>query len=195
MKSIAIEDLLNITEYEKVRDKFRTDIIAHKKRRRIQLGPDISITFEDRQTIIFQIQEMMRAERMVLDHVIQEEIEIYNTLLPGINELSATLFIEIVAEDDIKTKLKNFLGLTDGKSIWLEVGDERFFAIFEEGRSEEDKISSVHYVRFPLADNTLEMLENEHIPAKFCVHHGDYQYEAELTEANREALAGDIVLQ
>ena len=195
MKSVAIEDLLNIAEYEKVRDKFRKDIIAHKARRRIQLGPDISLTFEDRQTIIFQIQEMMRAERMVHDHIIQEEIDIYNTLLPGKNELSATLFIEIVAEDDIKTKLKNFLGLTDGNSIWLEVGDERFFAIFEEGRSEEDKISSVHYVRFPLADNTLEILENDNIPAKFCVSHGDYQYEADLTEDNREALAGDIVLQ
>lgn len=195
MKSVTIEDLLDIAEYEKVRDKFREDIIAHKARRRIQLGPDISLTFEDRQTIIFQIQEMMRAERMVHDHIIQEEIEIYNTLLPGKNELSATLFIEIVAEDDIKAKLKNFLGLTEGKSIWLEVGTERFFAIFEEGRSEEDKISSVHYVRFPVADNTLEMLQDEHVPARFCVNHRNYQYEVDLTEDNREALAGDIVLR
>ncbi len=88
-------DLMNIIEYEKVRKEYRKDIILYKKNRRIKLGPNITITFENMKTIKFQIQEMMRAERMVHDHQIQEELDIYNSLFPPKNGLRATLFIEV----------------------------------------------------------------------------------------------------
>jgi hypothetical protein len=166
--------------------------MEHKARRRIALGPDISLTFEDRQTIIFQIQEMMRAERMVHDAIIQEEIDIYNTLLPGKSDLSATLFIEITDEAKIKEKLHQFLGLTDSKTIWLQLDEQKAYAQFEAGRSEDDKISSVHYVRFPLVTGTHEMLKDPSIAAKLCINHGDYRYETQLTSETRASLYLDF---
>jgi hypothetical protein len=192
MRQVTLTDLVDITEYEKNRDDIRKVVMEHKARRRVALGPDISLTFEDRQTIIFQIQEMMRAERMVHDEVIQEEIDIYNTLLPDENNLSATLFIEITEEARIKEMLHEFLGLTDGKSLWLQLGEEKAFAEFEAGRSEEDKISSVHYVRFPLAIQAREVLIDPAIAVKFCISHGDYRYETELSKDARESLYMDF---
>ncbi|MFC1619047.1 DUF3501 family protein [Candidatus Neomarinimicrobiota bacterium] len=192
MKPVTLDDLVNIADYERDRDDIRKAVMEHKARRRVALGPDISLTFEDRQTIIFQIQEMMRAERMVHDDAIQEEIDIYNTLLPGENNLSATLFIEITEEARIKEKLHAFLGLTDGKSLWLQLGEERAFAEFEAGRSEEDKISSVHYVRFPLAIQVREILIDPAIAAKLCISHGDYRYETNLSKDARESLSMDF---
>ena len=95
MKALVQDDLMNILEYEKVRDEYRKEMIEYKRHRRITLGQYITITFENRKTMKFQIQEMMRTERMVQDHQIQSELDIYNSLLPQQNGLSATLFIEI----------------------------------------------------------------------------------------------------
>jgi hypothetical protein len=192
MKPVILDDLADIAEYERNRDDIRKSVMEHKARRRVALGPDISLTFEDRQTIIFQIQEMMRAERMVHDDVIQEEIDIYNTLLPGENNLSATLFIEITEEVRIKEKLHQFLGLTDGKSIWLQLDEQKAYAQFEEGRSQDDKISSVHYVRFPLAAGVRKLLKDPSITAKICIDHGEYRYETELSKGTRESLYMDF---
>ncbi len=192
MEKITLADLKDIAEYEQVRDEFRREVMAHKAQRRVQLGPDISLTFEDRQTVIFQIQEMMRTERMVHDDVIQAEIDIYNTLLPEPGELSATLFIEITEQARIKDKLHAFLGLTDGRSLWLQVGEDRAYARFEAGRSAEDKISSVHYVRFSLPASAHKALKGRAADAKFCIEHGDYQYETRLSEDTRKSLIMDL---
>lgn len=192
MRQITLDDLADIAEYERKRDDIRKSIMEHKALRRVALGPDISLTFEDRQTIIFQIQEMMRAERMVHEDVIQEEIDIYNTLLPDEKNLSATLFIEITEESSIKEKLHQFLGLTDGQSLWLQLDEQKAYAQFEAGRSEEDKISSVHYVRFPLSVGTQEMLNDPSITANLCISHGDYRYEATLSMDTRESLYMDF---
>ncbi|MCH7529019.1 MAG: DUF3501 family protein, partial [Candidatus Marinimicrobia bacterium] len=176
MEKIKLADLLDITEYEKIRPESRQEVMDHKKVRRIQLGSEISLTFEDRTTIIFQIQEMMRAERLVHDSQIQAEIDVYNDLIPDQGELSATLFIEITESDQVKEKLHKFLGLTDGESLWLQIGDTKIYATFEEGRAEEDKISSVHYIRFTLTKSVQESLENSAIEAKIGIDHGTYKY-------------------
>ena len=96
MKSLTADTLMNIIEYEKVRHTYRQDIIAYKKNRRISLGPNVMLTFENEKTLTFQIQEIMRAERLVHDKQIQEEVDVYNTIMPPENGLSATLFIEVV---------------------------------------------------------------------------------------------------
>ena len=192
MRMVHLNDLVNIAEYERNRDAIRSSVMEHKARRRVALGPDISLTFEDRQTIIFQIQEMMRAERMVHDNVIQEEIDIYNSLLPDEEHLSATLFIEITEEAGIKEKLHRFLGLTDGHTIWLQVGEEKAFAQFEAGRSEEDKISSVHYVRFPVSPGMRELLKDPAVDARICISQGDYRYETQLLGDTRDSLYQDF---
>jgi hypothetical protein len=192
MDKITQTDLLDIAAYERIRDVFRIEVMEHKAHRRVQLGPEVSITFEDRKTLIFQIQEMMRTERMVKEEAIQEEIDIYNTLIPGDGELSATLFIEITDSDQIREKLHKFLGLTDGNSMWLQVGDDKVYAQFEEGRSEEDRISSVHYIRFQLPSNARVRISDPSSDAKFCIAQGDYQYKVPLTEDMRESLGADL---
>ena len=192
MEKIKLADLLDITEYEKIRPESRQEVMDHKKIRRIQLGSEISLTFEDRTTIIFQIQEMMRAERLVHDSQIQVEIDVYNDLIPDQGELSATLFIEITESDQVKEKLHKFLGLTDGESLWLQVGDTKIYATFEEGRAEEDKISSVHYIRFTLTKSVQESLENSAIEAKIGIDQGTYKYTTVLSSDSRKSLINDL---
>ena len=148
MKPIVLSDLMNIIEYEKVRNDYRSELMDYKKKRRISLGPNITITFENRKTMKFQIQEMMRAERMVHDNQIQEEIDVYNSLLPLVNGLSATLFIEVTDEDQIRPVLSQFIGLTEGEAVYFEIEDEKVYAEFETGREQSNKISSVHYIQF-----------------------------------------------
>ena len=139
-------DLLNIIDYEKQRDNYRKELISYKKNRRFKLGPNILITFENTKTMKFQIQEMMRAERMVHDSQIEEEIDVYNPLIPTGNELSATLFIEITDPEKIRPVLDSFIGLTEGVNVYFELNGEKVAAVFEEGREKEDNISSVHYI-------------------------------------------------
>ena len=148
MEHIVLSDLMNIIEYEKVRNDYRSELMEYKKNRRISLGPNITITFENRKTMKFQIQEMMRAERMVHDHQIQEEIDVYNSLLPLENGLSATLFIEVTDEAQIRPVLNQFIGMTEGERVYFEFGDYKVCAEFETGREESGKISSVHYIQF-----------------------------------------------
>ena len=121
MQKLVIKDLMNILEYEKVRNTYRQELMSYKKDRRISLGPNITLTFENRRTMKFQIQEIMRAERLVHDETIQEEIEVYNSLLPKSNSLSATLFIEVTEESKIKSILNQFIGLTEGESLFFEI--------------------------------------------------------------------------
>ena len=192
MEQITQADLLDIAQYEKTRDAFRSDTIDYKSHRRVPLGPDISLTFEDRRTMIFQIQEMMRAERLVDQAAIQEEIDVYNSLLPDKGELSATLFIEITDAHLIKERLHRFLGLTDGRSLWLQVDGEQIFARFEEGRSSEDQISSVHYIRFSLTPPVRSRLADPASEVKLCIDHRDYRHAVSLAPDVQAALAGDL---
>lgn len=193
MKTIEINELLNIIDYEKVRNSYRSEIIAYKSNRRVLLGNQISMVFENRKTMKFQIQEMMRAERMVHDEAIQHEIDVYNTLLPNENELSATLFIEITEEEKIREDLHKFLGLTDGKSLWIEFGNNRIFAEFEAGRSEEDRISSVHYIRFAFTPAQIEEFQNIQVPAFIKIDQKSYQHSLLLGNEIRTSLISDLL--
>ena len=136
MQKLTQSDLQDIAQYELVRNDYRREIMAHKRPRRVDLGPDVALTFEDGRTMAFQIQEMMRAEQMVTEAAIQGELDVYNDLVPEPGELSATLFIEITDDTRIKELLHRFIGLTDGDKLWLETGGERCFAQFEAGRKE-----------------------------------------------------------
>ncbi|MCA0447769.1 MAG: DUF3501 family protein [Bacteroidetes bacterium] len=193
MKTIEINELLNIIDYEKVRNTYRSDIISYKTNRRVLLGNQISMVFENRKTMKFQIQEMMRAERMVHNEAIQHEIDVYNSLLPAENELSATLFIEITEEEKIREDLHKFLGLTDGKSLWIEFGSNKVFAEFEAGRSEEDRISSVHYIRFAFTPAQIEEFQNSQVPAYMKISQNSYQHSLLLGNEIRTSLISDLL--
>ena len=192
MKQLSAEKMLNIIEYEKVRSDYRKDIIDYKKHRRIKIGPNLAIVFENERTLSFQIQEIMRAERIVHDEKIQEEIDIYNSIMPPMNGLSATLFIEVTQEDQIKPVLNQFIGLTTGQTIFLDFDGEKVFAQFEQGREEEDKISSVHYLQFKLESGQAEKLADQNSKLKIGIEYNKYTYLVDLTNHTKESLYEDV---
>ncbi|MFL3006753.1 MAG: DUF3501 family protein [Candidatus Neomarinimicrobiota bacterium] len=192
MKQLSADKMLNIIEYEKVRTEYRKDIIEYKKHRRIKIGPNLAIVFENERTLSFQIQEIMRAERIVHDEKIQEEIDLYNSIMPPKNGLSATLFIEVTQEDQIKPVLNQFIGLTTGKTIFLDFDAEKVFAQFEQGREEEDKISSVHYLQFKLDPSQVEKLADHNSKLKIGIEYNKYSYLVDLTNHTKESLYEDV---
>jgi len=194
MELLKQTDLMNIIDYEKVREKYRKDIIDYKKERRLSLGPNITITFENRKTMKFQIQEMMRAERMVHDRQIKEELDIYNSLLPEKNGLSATLFIEVTKETQIHSVLNKFIGLTVGNNLYFQIGEQKVFARFEKGREETGKISSVHYLQFDLDEKNITDFLNDGIAVAITIDYNDYQYSEILTKTMRSSLIEDLTL-
>ena len=149
--ALRLSDVLNFFEYEKVRAERRRQIIELKQVRRVAVGPHLSFVFENRDTVLFQIQEMCRVERITDEAKIQDELDVYNALLPGSGELSATMFIEIAEQADIQPVLDRFMGIDVGSHVWFQVGSEPPVAgDFEAGHSDEEKgkISAVHFVRF-----------------------------------------------
>ena len=192
MKSLAADTLMNIIEYEKVRHTYRQDIIAYKKNRRISLGPNVMLTFENEKTLTFQIQEIMRAERLVHDEQIQEEVDVYNTIMPPENGLSATLFIEVVEEAKIRPVLNKFIGLTDRQSLYLDINGEKIYAEFEQGREEENKISSVHYVQFQFSSEQKNNFTDSESKIKLGIDYKDYKYTETVPEGLQRSLCEDL---
>ena len=150
MKKLALSDVKNLHEYELIRDDWRKDVIAAKARRRVLLGDSMSLVFESRLTVLNQVQEMCRAERIVKPEAVQQEIDVYNELLPDAGELSATLLVEITEEARIQPQLDRLLGLSSGRHLWLELNGRKVFARFLEGQGREDRIAAVQYLRFPV---------------------------------------------
>ncbi len=190
---IQKSDLLNIIDYEKQRDTYRSELIDYKKNRRFKLGPNILITFENSKTMKFQIQEMMRAERMVHDNQIEEELNVYNPLIPRGNELSATLFIEITDPGKIRPVLDSFIGLTEGVNVFFEIDGEKVVAEFEEGREKEDNISSVHYIRFPFTEQQKNNFVNDSSSISIHIDYGDYSHNIVLDDNMKNSLNDDFI--
>jgi hypothetical protein len=152
MRPVVPAEILNLYDYERVRDARRRAVIALKNDRRVGVGRYLSFAFENHETVWFQIQEMVRAERIVDEARIAEEVEVYNTLLPGLGELAATMFIEIGDAAQIRPVLDTLLGIDVGDHVRLEVGSQAVPGLFEAGHSDEGlgKLSAVHFVRFAL---------------------------------------------
>ncbi len=192
MIKIKIEELLDIIEYEKIRNMYRKDIIKYKKNRRISLGPNITIVFENKKTLMFQIQEIMRAERLVHDKQIQSEIDVYTSIMPPKRGLSATLFLEVTEESKIKSVLNSFIGLSLGNFIFFQVGDKKVNAVFETGREKEDNISSVHYIKFKFDKDILADFKNKDIKAGLVINFKDYNYSFDIVNEFRNSLIKDF---
>ncbi|HEU4771941.1 MAG TPA: DUF3501 family protein [Candidatus Udaeobacter sp.] len=190
MNKIILDDILGFSAYEKVRQKFREDIIEKKKQRRVSVGDKVSIVFENRDTVIFQIQEMLRAEKITDLDKIREEIAVYNELIPNPGELSATLFLEIEDQSHLRDDLLKFLGIDE--AVFFKVGAHVVTGRFEEGRSKEDKISAVQYVRFPFDPQACQALRNGE-PAELIIDHPNYQARAMLAAEAQRSLVQDLV--
>ena len=194
MKKIEAADLKNLHEYELIRDDWRKDVIAVKARRRVLLGPTMSLVFENRLTVLNQVQEMCRAERIAKPEAVQAELDVYNELLPGPGEVAATLFVEIPKIEDVQPGLDRLIGMDDGKSIWLEVGGSRAYAQFLEGQGRQDRIAAVQYVRFPVGggDGMRDALLNPSVPVAVVIDHPNYRARAEVSAETRRELANDL---
>jgi hypothetical protein len=190
MQKISIASLQNLHEYELARPEFRRRVIEKKALRRVSVGPLVTLVFENRDTVLFQIQEMLRAERIVELAKIQEEIDVYNSLLPEPGEVAATLFVEVTEEARVKPILDSFIGLDEGQSLWMEIGGRRYFANFEEGHGREDKISAVHYIRFPLGSEGAAALAAGR--SRLVLSHGENRGEAELSAGTVSELLKDL---
>ena len=161
-----------------------------KKERRLSVGERITLTFENRSTVAFQIEEMMRIERIVDEGKIQSEIDSYNELIPAENELSATLFVEVDEQDKIKPVLDSLVGFNK-ESLFLQIGDRRVPAIFEEGHATDDRISAVQYVKFKLSRADVEAFRNPAAVVCVTANHANYQAAADFPAEMRESLLSD----
>jgi Protein of unknown function (DUF3501) len=192
MKPLTQSDLLSHADYEAQRPAYRQKIIALKKRRRIEVGPLVTLLFENRKTLKSQIQEMVRAERIFDESKIQDELDVYNAILPQPGELSATLMIEITDDDRIKTILDSFQGMDRSDTLSIRVGNEAVYAQFEEGHSKEDKISAVHFIRFSTPETFANLLRADGAKASIHITHENYVKEAKVPDELREEWLKDL---
>jgi hypothetical protein len=196
---LTLDDIADQRAYERERDAFRAEVIAIKKLRRISVGPVIALTFENRMTMRFQVQEMARAEKMVSDAQIQHELDVYNRLLPGPGELSATLFLELVDEEGLRTWLPRLVGVERSCELRIGGGDRpdvvgsRPEQEHQANLTREETTSAVHYVRFRLSEEQVTAFAGG--PVTLAVNHPEYPDGlpgTPLSEATRAELVSDI---
>ena len=188
MKTLDLSDIIPIAEYEKQRDARRKAAMAQRARRLVQLGDKLALHFETRDTLIYQIQEMMRVENMTSVDAILEEIEVYGDMLPRDGTLSATLFIQLTNDADLRNWLPVFTKLEG--NLALKIGSEVIQAEFEPGRTREDKTSSVHYIKFRLSENQRAAMKQE--PAEFVCTLKEYKQSSPVGDALRKELLADL---
>ena len=192
MEKLQRSDLYSLEQYAEVRNEFRAKMIQHKKLRHIDLGANVRLLFEDRQIMQYQVQEMLRIEKIFEAAGIQEELDAYNPLIPDGSNLKATMMIEISDIEERKTALKKLLGIE--KVTWLKVADQDKvfpFANEDMDRETEEKTSSVHFLRFELSSEMIISLKNGSALSA-GVDHPEYSYEVSVDENVRDALIKDL---
>ena len=189
MDKVVLEDIVGNAAYEKKREQSRQRIIELKRNRRVSVGDKVTLVFENRDTVIFQIQEMMRAERISDLDKIREEIDVYNELIPAPGELSATLFLEIEDQTHLREDLLKFLGIDE--SVYLKVGNHSIHARFEEGHSKEDKISAVQYVKFPFSEAIVQAFVKGE-KTELVIDHPNYHARTVIGPDTRQSLVKDL---
>lgn len=193
MPRIERASLLSLEAYARERAQFRARVIEHKKNRAVALGPNVTLLFEDELTMRYQVQEMLRAERIFEDDGIQGELDAYNPLVPDGSNWKATLMIEYPEVDERRRMLAKLKGIED--RVWVRVeGCERVYAIADEDleRENETKTSSVHFLRFELTREMAQALKYG-VGLAMGVDHPEYSAEvAEVPAAVRASLVGDL---
>jgi hypothetical protein len=161
MKKLTRDDLMSLEEYSEARDEFRNDVLAHKRNRRLELGTNAALYFEDRLTMQYQVQEMLRIERIFETAGINDELDAYNPLIPDGSNWKATFMIEFPDLEERRAMLQQLRGVED--RVYVRVGDfERVFAIADEDleRADEEKTSAVHFLRFELPQEQVAALRS-----------------------------------
>ncbi|MDA8380933.1 MAG: DUF3501 family protein [Actinomycetota bacterium] len=199
-RALTLADIADLRAYERERDAFRAEVIALKRVRRVAVGPIVTLVFENRTTVRFQVQEMARAERMISDEQIQGELDAYNVLIPGPGELSATLFIELTGDEDLRTWLPKLVGIE--RAVELRIGEPSgegsyphiVRSVPEAGHAASltraETTPSVHYVQFSLTPEQVVAFADG--PVALAVAHPAYGASTELGDATRASLLGDL---
>ena len=188
---LELKDLLSLEEYDTHRESIKTELISHKKNRTVNIGENIVLIFEDFMTIKYQVQEMLRIEKIFNKKEIQEEIDAYNPLIPDGTNFKATM---LIMYPDVEVRKQMLYKLHDiENNIWMSCGGEKITAFADEDldRSTDDKTSAVHFLRFQLAQNDIaDFLSSSSI--SMGVKHPEYNLEVELDDAIRKSLINDL---
>lgn len=193
MPKVTRESLMTLEAYAKARPEFRKEVIEHKKHRTVHLGAHVTLLFEDETTIRYQIQEMLRIEKIFEEAGIEHELEAYNPLIPDGRNLKATMLIEYEDAEVRRRELGKLIGIED--RVWVQIGNgKKVYAIADEDleRENADKTSAVHFMRFELTDAMADALKAGQ-PLSAGVDHANYTAElSPVPEATRAALTGDL---
>ncbi len=193
MQPLTRNDLYSLEEYAEVRPRYRAEILEHKKNRQLAVGPHATLYFEDRCTIQYQVQEMLRIERIFEAAGIEGELSAYNSLIPDGSNLKATFMLEYTDVEERREALQALHGVEE--RVWLSAnGGERVWAVADEDleRATDKKTSAVHFLRFELDDASCRAIKSG-APLAIGIDHGHYRYRVDsLPQHLRAALAADI---
>lgn len=192
MQPILRSEILPLGEYEMIRPQFRSRVIDEKRVRRLKLGDHMSAVFENRDSVMLQIQEMLRTERITSEQGILHEIETYNDLIPGENQLSITLFVEIPDKALREQMLTELAGLE--RSVWLEVDHEGFEAkagVTHGAR--EDRTTAVHYLKVSLSPAAADRIRNKKATVVLMVRHPRHSAQCQVNSAALAQLSADLM--
>ena len=193
MQKLTRDDLYSLEQYSEIRDEFRNQVLSHKRNRRVELGTNAALYFEDRLTMQYQVQEMLRIERIFEAAGINDELEAYNPLIPDGSNWKATFMVEFSEVEERRAMLKRLIGVEN--KVYVQVdGFDRVYAIADEDleRSDEHKTSAVHFMRFELSAEQVDALRSGAALAS-GIDHENYQVEiSPLPENVRQSLIGDL---
>jgi len=190
MKPIQRSELLDLGAYEEIRERFRARLLAEKRPRYVALGPNMTVLFENRDSVLFQVQEMLRTERITAEKAIQHELETYNELVPGDSELSATVFVEYPNRDERERMLEALAGLED--KFYFAVDGARQTLTPDPRSTDPARTLAVHYVKFGLTPDALAAVKGGTTSVKLGVEHPAYRAETELEAATLKSLQDDF---
>jgi len=193
-RGLTLDDVLDLRAYERVREDYRSRVIARKRNRRVSLGPMMTLVFECVDTVRFQVQEMARVEKIISDEAMQVELDIYNRLLPGERELSATLFIELTSDHDLREWLPRLVGIEhqigismDGDAVASAPEAEHAAAL-----TRDTMTPAVHYLRFGFTEAQVGAFRDTAVVAVVATHPA-YEAQTVLPPPVRAELLGDLL--
>ena len=192
MAELTRESLMSLEEYHAARPAFRKEVMAHKKNRQVPIGPNATLYFEDEKTMRYQVQEMLRIEKIFDPEGIQEELDAYNPLIPDGSNWKATFMLEFPDPEERRQRLADLIGIE--KKTWVQVGDmDKVYPVANEDleRETEDKTSSVHFMRFELTPDMVEAAK-QGAPVKMGIDHDNYRHEVSVPENVRASLVEDL---
>jgi Protein of unknown function (DUF3501) len=193
-RKLTLADVADLRAYERERPDFLARVIELKRRRRVAVGPIVTVLFENRDTVRFQIQEMARVEKLISDDAIQSELDVYNPLIPEPGQLAATMFIELTSDEALREWLPRLVGVE--RDVELRLPDDSVArAVTEEEHAarltRDDVTSTVHYIRFELTRDQAAALAGGG-PVRLAISHPAYQASVELDPMTMAELAADV---